>query len=179
MNNDIEQILISREEIQKAANRIGNQINQDYKDTTPIFVSVLKGAMIWTADILTNVDIDCEVEFINISSYHGGVSSHNEIELIGDLNAAVDGRDILIVEDIVDSGQSLSYLIDLLKNRNAKSVRVISMLDKKSGRTIETKVDYLGFDIENVFIVGYGLDYKELYRNLPYIGVLKSEVYKQ
>ena len=179
MNNDIEQILISKEEIQEAAKRIGDQINVDYKDKSPIFVSVLKGALMWTADILTNVDISCEIEFINISSYHGGLSSHNEIELIGDLNTTIDGRDVIIIEDIVDTGQSLTYLIDLLKSRNAASVKVVSMLDKKSGRKVDTIVDYSGFDIDNVFIVGYGLDYQERYRNLSYIGVLKSEVYKQ
>ena len=118
-----------------------------------------------------------EVEFIDVSSYNGGVASSGEVQMVTDLQTDISGRDIIIMEDIVDTGRSLKFMIDLLMERGAKSVKVASLLDKKEGRVVEATVDYIGFDVPKAFVVGYGLDYKQLYRNLPYVGVLKREVY--
>ena len=118
-----------------------------------------------------------EVEFIDVSSYNGGVASSGEVQMVTDLQTDISGRDIIIMEDIVDTGRSLKFMIDLLMERGAKSVKVASLLDKKEGRVVEATVDFIGFDVPKAFVVGYGLDYKQLYRNLPYVGVLKREVY--
>lgn len=177
MNNDIERVLYSVEDIKEAAHRVGTQLATDYADKTPIILSVLKGAILWTVDVMKEMDSYAEVEFIDVSSYHGGVASAGEITLRTDLNTDVSGRDIIIMEDIVDTGRTLKFMIDMLKERGAKSVKVASLLDKKEGRVVEANVDYIGFDLPKAFVVGYGLDYKELYRNLPYVGVLKPEIY--
>ncbi|GAK31753.1 hypoxanthine phosphoribosyltransferase [Weissella oryzae SG25] len=176
MNNDIERVLYSEKDIAEAAARIGQALANDYAGRTPILLSVLKGAVLWTVDVMRHMQY-AEVEFIDVSSYHGGVASSGEIDLITDLKADIVGRDIIILEDIVDTGRSLKFMLDLLKERGAASVKVASLLDKKEGRVVEATVDYVGFDVPNAFVVGYGLDYKELYRNLPYVGILKREVY--
>lgn len=177
MNDDIQEVLFDEAAIQEAAKRLGAQITEEYAGTTPLFLSVLKGAYLWTADLLRYVDLYTELEFINVSSYHGGVSSSDEITLVTDVIADVKGRDIIILEDIVDTGQSLRFMVDLLAQRGANSIRVATLLDKKEGRKVEITADYVGFDVRNEFVVGYGLDYKEMYRNLPYVGILKPEVY--
>ena len=139
-------------------------------------MSVLKGAVLWTVDVMRHMQY-AEVEFIDVSSYNGGVASSGEVQMVTDLQTDISGRDIIIMEDIVDTGRSLKFMIDLLMERGAKSVKVASLLDKKEGRVVEATVDYIGFDVPKAFVVGYGLDYKQLYRNLPYVGVLKREVY--
>ncbi|WP_187387598.1 hypoxanthine phosphoribosyltransferase [Weissella muntiaci] len=176
MNNDIERVLYSEADIAEAAARIGRELSKDYDGRTPILLSVLKGAVLWTVDVMRHIQY-AEIEFIDVSSYHGGVASSGEIDLITDLKADIVGRDIIILEDIVDTGRSLKFMVDLLNKRGAASVKVASLLDKKEGRVVEANVDYVGFDVPNAFVVGYGLDYKELYRNLPYVGILKREVY--
>jgi hypoxanthine phosphoribosyltransferase len=123
------------------------------------------------------MDIYAEIDFIDVSSYHGGTASTGTITLLKDLDTDVSGRDILLVEDIIDTGRTLKYLEDLLKDRNAKSIKVCTLMDKPSGRVVEAKADYVGFNVPSEFVVGYGLDYEEKYRNLPYVGVLKPEVY--
>ena len=177
MDNDIQEVLYDQESIQKAAERLGKQITQDYAVSTPLFLSVLKGAYLWTADLLREVDLYAELEFIKISSYHGGVSSSDEITLVTDVRSDVRGRDVIILEDIVDTGQSLLFLKELLAKRGAKSIKVATLLDKIEGRKVEVDADYAGFNVRNEFVVGYGLDYEEHYRNLPYVGILKKEVY--
>lgn len=176
MNNDIERILYSEADIAKAAKRVGEQLATDYQGRTPIILSVLKGAVLWTVDVMRHMQY-AEVEFIDVSSYNGGISSSGNVDLVTDLQTDINGRDIIIMEDIVDTGRSLKFMIELLKNRGAKSVKTASLLDKKDGRVVEATVDYVGFDVPKAFVVGYGLDYKQLYRNLPYVGVLKREVY--
>lgn len=140
---------------------------------------MLKGAYLWTADLLREVELQVELEFIKISSYHGGVESTNEISLVTDIHSNVKNRDVIILEDIVDTGQSLQFMKELLQERGANSIKVATLLDKKEGRKVDIKADYVGFDVRNEFVVGYGLDYKELYRNLPYVGILKPQIYEQ
>ena len=176
MNNDIERVLYSEAEIAEAAERIGTELANDYEGRTPVLLSVLKGAVLWTVDVMRHMQY-AEVEFIDVSSYHGGVASSGTIDLITDLKTDITGRDVIILEDIVDTGRSLQFMIKLLEERGAASIKVASLLDKKEGRVVEANVDYVGFDVPNAFVVGYGLDYKELYRNLPYVGILKRDVY--
>lgn len=176
MNNDIERVLYSQEDIAQAAKRVGRQLAQDYAGRTPVIISVLKGAVLWTVDVMRYMQY-AEVEFIDVSSYHGGVASSGMVDLVVDLQTDIKDRDVIIMEDIVDTGRSLQFMKDLLVKRGAASIKVASLLDKKDGRVVDAKVDYIGFDVPKAFVVGYGLDYKQLYRNLPYVGVLKQEVY--
>lgn len=176
MNNDIERVLYSQEDIAQAAKRVGQQLAEDYAGRTPVIISVLKGAVLWTVDVMRYMQY-AEVEFIDVSSYHGGVASSGMVDLVVDLQTDIKDRDVIIMEDIVDTGRSLQFMKDLLAKRGAASIKVASLLDKKDGRVVDAKVDYIGFDVPKAFVVGYGLDYKQLYRNLPYVGVLKQEVY--
>ena len=178
VNDDIEEVLFSQADIQAAATRLGQQITHDYADgKAPIVLSVLKGAYLWTADLLREIALQVELEFINVSSYHGGVTSTNEISLVTDVQSDVLDRDIIILEDIVDTGQSLLFMKEMLAKRGARSIKVAALLDKVEGRKVAVDADYVGFNVRNEFVVGYGLDYKERYRNLPYVGILKSAVY--
>ena len=177
MDNDIQEILFDQASIHDAAVRLGKQITQDYAGEKPVVLSVLKGAYLWTADLLREVDLYVDLEFINVSSYHGGVASTDEITLVTDIRSDVANRDVIILEDIVDTGQSLLFMKELLADRGARSIKVATLLDKKGGRKVEIDADYIGFDVRNEFVVGYGLDYKEMYRNLPYVCILKKEVY--
>ncbi|WP_307994656.1 hypoxanthine phosphoribosyltransferase [Weissella viridescens] len=176
MNNDIERVLYSEDDIAEAAKRVGTELAADYEGRTPVIISVLKGAVLWTVDVMRYMQY-AEVEFIDVSSYHGGIASSGEVDLIVDLQTDIAGRDVIIMEDIVDTGQSLKFMMALLEQRGAKSIKVASLLDKKEGRVVDANVDYVGFDVPKAFVVGYGLDYKQLYRNLPYVGVLKQAVY--
>lgn len=177
MDNDIQEVLFDQASIHNAASRLGQKITQDYAGEKPIVLSVLKGAYLWTADLLREVDLYVDLEFINVFSYHGGVKSTDEITLVTDIRSDVKNRQVIILEDIVDTGQSLLFMKDLLRKRGAKSIKVATLLDKKEGRKVSIDADYVGFDVRNEFVVGYGLDYKEMYRNLPYVGILKKEVY--
>lgn len=177
MNQDIEKVLISEEEIQQKLKELGAIITEDYKGTLPLAVGVLKGAMPFMADLLKRVETYLEMDFMAVSSYGNSTTSSGEVKILKDLDTSVEGRDILIVEDIIDSGLTLSYLVDLFKYRKAKSVKIVTLLDKPSGRKVDIEANYVGFHVPNAFVVGYGLDYKEQYRNLPYIGVLKPSVY--
>ncbi|UOY91433.1 hypoxanthine phosphoribosyltransferase [Ectobacillus sp. JY-23] len=177
MNQDIEKVLVSEEQIQEKVRELGAIIARDYKDTIPLAVGVLKGAMPFMADLLKRTDAYLEMDFMAVSSYGHSTVSTGEVKILKDLDTSVEGRDILIVEDIIDSGLTLSYLVDLFKYRKAKSVKIVTLLDKPTGRKIDIQADYVGYIVPNEFVVGYGLDYKEQYRNLPYIGVLKPSVY--
>ncbi|TRZ36417.1 hypoxanthine phosphoribosyltransferase [Niallia circulans] len=177
MKHDIEKILISEEELQSKIKDLGHQLTEDYKDKFPLAVGVLKGAMPFMADLLKRMDTYLEMDFMDVSSYGNSTVSSGEVKILKDLDTSVEGRDILILEDIIDSGLTLSYLVELFRYRKAKSIKIVTLLDKPSGRKVDLQADYIGFIVPDEFVVGYGLDYAERYRNLPYIGVLKPEVY--
>ncbi|PLT30866.1 hypoxanthine phosphoribosyltransferase [Peribacillus deserti] len=178
MKNDIENILITEEEIQAKTRELAEQLSEDYKDKFPLAIGVLKGAMPFMSDLLKRVDAYLEMDFMDVSSYGNSTVSSGEVKIIKDLDTSVEGRDIVIIEDIIDSGLTLSYLVELFRYRKAKSIKIVTLLDKPSGRKADIKADYAGFIVPDAFVVGYGLDYAEKYRNLPYIGVLKPEVYQ-
>ncbi|GGE21716.1 hypoxanthine phosphoribosyltransferase [Marinithermofilum abyssi] len=177
MHDDIKDVLISEEEVQQKVSELGKQLKEDYQDLNPLCICVLKGAFPFMADLVRAMDIPLEMDFMAVSSYGASTESSGVVRIVKDLDTSVEGRHVLVVEDIIDSGLTLSYLLDLLRQRNAASVKVVTMLDKPTRRTTGLKPDYCGFTVPNEFVVGYGLDYAEKYRNLPYIGVLKEHVY--
>ena len=176
MTNDIERVLISEAEIEAAVARIARQITEDYRDKDPIFVGVLKGCFIFMADLMRHVEVSCAMDFMAVSSY-AGTSSTGAVKINKDLGQDIEGRHVIIVEDILDSGVTLSYLKNYLMGRRPASIRIATLMDKPSRRKAEVYADYSCFEVPDAFVVGYGLDYNERYRNLPYIGVLKPEVY--
>ena len=178
LEKDIERILISQEEIQVRCKELGKELTEIYQNTNPLVVGVLKGAVPFMADIVRSIDTYLELDFMDVSSYGSATVSSGEVKIVKDLDTNVEGRDLLIVEDIIDSGRTLAYLVDLFKYRKAKSVKIVTLLDKPEGRVVNIEADYVGFNVPNEFVVGYGLDYAEAYRNLPYIGVLKPSVYQ-
>ena len=177
LEQDIKKILISHDEIVDAAKKLGQQLTKDYQGKNPIFVGILKGSVPFMAELIKHIDTHIELDFMLVSSYHGGTASSGVINVIKDIDQDITGRDILFVEDIIDTGQTLKNLCNLFKERNAASVKIATLLDKPEGRVVEIDADYTCFTIPNEFVVGYGLDYNENYRNLPYIGILKEEVY--
>jgi hypoxanthine phosphoribosyltransferase len=177
MKNHIEKVLFTEEELQQKIRELGAQLTEEYQDRFPLAIGVLKGAMPFMADLLKRIDTLLEMDFMDVSSYGNSTTSSGEVKIIKDLNTSVEGRDILIIEDIIDSGLTLSYLVELFKYRKAKSVKIVTLLDKPTGRKADIQADYIGFIVPDAFVVGYGLDYAEKYRNLPYIGVLKPEIY--
>ncbi|WDF05412.1 hypoxanthine phosphoribosyltransferase [Shouchella hunanensis] len=178
MKNDMKEILLTEEQIQKKIKELGHTITEEYKDHFPLFVGVLKGALPFMADLVKAVDTHLEMDFMDVSSYGKSMVSSGEVKIVKDLDTKVEGRDVLIVEDIIDSGLTLSYLIELFKYRKAKSVKVVTLLDKPEGRKVDLVPDLTGFIVPDEFVVGYGLDFAERYRNLPYVGILKPEVYE-
>lgn len=177
MKDDIKEVLISHEEIQSICKRLGEQITKDYADKNLLVVSVLKGAVVFLSDLIRNIDCKCKIDFMAVSSYYGGTKTSGVVKFKKDLDINPEGYDILVVEDILDSGLSLRYLCDILKTRNANSLKICAFLDKPENRKTEISADYVGAVVPNEFVVGYGLDYAEEYRNLPYVGILKPEVY--
>jgi hypoxanthine phosphoribosyltransferase len=175
---DIKEVLISEEEIAEKVKELGATLATKYRDKNPLVVCVLKGAAPFMADLVKRMDIYLEMDFMDVSSYGNSTRSSGEVKIIKDLNTTVEGRDVLIVEDIIDSGLTLRYLIDLIHHRKAKSVQIVTLLDKPHNRQVELAPDLTGFTVPDEFVVGYGLDYAERYRNLPFIGVLKPEVYQ-
>ena len=178
MNNDIERILFSEEELKARVAELGRQITEDYQGRAPVIISILRGSYIFMADLTRQIDLPCTVDFMAVSSYGTGTTSSGQVKIIKDLSESIEGRDVLVVEDILDSGNTLSYLVELLKARRAASIKLCTLLDKPSRRTKPIYADYVGFPVDDLFVVGYGLDYAEQYRNLPYIGILKPEVYE-
>lgn len=176
MRRDIERILISEEEIQKKVAEMGRKISQDFRDKDPLFVGVLKGCFIFMADLMRYVDIRCSMDFMAVSSY-SGTSSTGAVKINKDLSEDIEGRHVIIVEDILDSGVTLSYLKQYLMVRKPASISIATLMDKPARRKADVYADYSCFEIPDAFVVGYGLDYNERYRNLPYIGVLKPEIY--
>lgn len=180
IRDDIARVLISEEQIQRRISELAAQITEDYRDKEPILVCILKGAVLFYADLTRRIDTHISMDFMSVSSYGDGTVSSGKLTIRQDLSKPVAGRHVIIVEDIVDSGRTLSLLKEHFRDKQAASVRICSLLDKPSRRLegLDLKIDYKGFQVENEFVVGYGLDYAERYRNLPYMGVLKSEVYE-
>ena len=180
MNRDIDHILVSEEQLRQKVAELGAQISRDYAGHDLLLVSILKGAVVFMADLMRAITIPCAIDFMVVSSYGGAnTSSTGLVKIIKDLDQDLTGRDVLIVEDILDTGITLSNLVPMLEMRKPNSVKICSILSKPSRRKADVKPDYCGFDVPDEFVVGYGLDYDEKYRNLPYVGVLKSEVYSK
>lgn len=177
MHNDIKQTLISEVELQNKVTELGAILTEEYKDKNPLVIGVLKGALPFMADLIKEMNFYLEIDFMDVSSYGTAMVSSGEVKILKDLDTSVEGRNLLFVEDIVDSGRTLQYLKKLFEYRKANSVKIVTLLNKPEGRKVDVKVDWVGFDVPDEFVVGYGLDYIEHYRNLPYIGVLKPEVY--
>lgn len=176
-DKDIESVLFSEEELKQRVRELGARITADYAGKEPVLVSVLRGSYIFMADLTRSIDLPCTVDFMSVSSYGSGTTSSGQVQITKDLSDDIEGRDVIVVEDILDSGNTLYYLLQILQARKPASVRLCTLLDKPDRRVKEVAVSYSGFTIPDAFVVGYGLDYAEKYRNLPYIGILKPEVY--
>jgi len=174
---DVQEVLISAPRMQERVAQLGAQISRDYEDKNPVLVGVLVGSVVFAADLLRHITIPCFLDFMAISSYGAESRSSGVVRLTKDLDENVESRHVLIVEDIVDTGLTLNYLLESMRHRNVASVRVCAMLDKPSRRLTNVKVDYVGFEVPDEFVVGYGLDFAQRYRNLPYVGILRPEVY--
>jgi hypoxanthine phosphoribosyltransferase len=179
MRNDIEKILFSEEEIRAKIKEIGKVISEDYNGKDLILVGVLKGSVPFMADLMKSIDIPCSMDFMAVSSYGNSTQTSGIVRILKDLDFEIENKDILIVEDIVDTGITLKYLKKYLEAKNPKSVEVACLLNKPERREVEVYVKYQGYNVPNYFLVGYGLDYAEKYRNLPYVGILKESVYKK
>ena len=178
IEKDIAEILIGAEELQAKVAELGRQISEDYRGRNPLFICLLRGAVVFLSDLIRAIDIPLEMDFIAISSYGSSTESSGVVRLVMDLRSNITGRNVLIIEDIVDSGRTLAYILDNLRTRRPADIKVCALLSKPSRREVQVELDYLGFEIPDKFVVGYGLDYAENYRNLPFIGVLKPELYK-
>ena len=170
-------VLLSEEQLKEKCAEMGAQITKDYAGKNLLLVTVLKGAVVYMADLMRCIDLPCAIDFMVVSSYGSGTKTTGVVKIVKDLDQDLSGKDILIVEDILDSGMTLSYLKGLLQSRNPASIRIATLLDKPSRRKVELKADYVGFEVPDEFVVGYGLDFDEEYRNLPFVGVLKPHVY--
>ena len=180
MSQNIERVLYTEEELQARVKELGAQITADYADKENILlISVLRGSYIFMADLSRAINLPCLIDFMSVSSYGAGTISSGQVEIKKDISSSIEGYHVIIVEDILDSGNTLYYLMDVLKARKAASIRICTMLDKPERRQKPIKADYYGFVVPDAFVVGYGLDYNQQYRNLPYIGILKEEVYSK
>ena len=179
MLQDIREVLISKEAIEAKTKELAERISRDYKGKDLLVVGVLKGSVIFASELIKNITIPCEIDFMAVSSYGSSSETTGVVRILKDLDSEISGKHILIVQDIVDSGVTLSYLLNYLKTRNASSVEIASLLTKPSRRKVDIDCKYVGFETPDEFLVGYGLDYAEKYRNLPFIGILKREVYEK
>ena len=179
MERDIESILYTQEELAQRVTELAEAINRDYEGKKLILISVLRGSFIFRADLARQIKHPCLIDFMSVSSYGKGTSSSGQVQITKDLSEDISGLDVIVVEDILDSGNTLSYLLRLLEQRHPASIRLCTLLDKPERRVKPITADYAGFAIPDAFVVGYGLDYAEKYRNLPYIGILKPEVYSK
>lgn len=178
MDNDIEKILFTNEDIKTAVQKLGQKLTEDYQDKNPVVVGILRGAAPFMIDLIRAMDCYMEIDFMAVSSYGDDTESSGTVKIIKDLDTDVTDRHVLIVEDIIDSGRTVQALRKLFAAKNAASVKICSLLDKPERREVEVQADYVGINTPNEFVVGYGLDFRQQYRNLPYIGVLKPEVYQ-
>jgi len=177
MRNDIKEILLSEEQIAEITAALGKKLTEDYAGKDVLLVSILKGAVVFMADIMRHIDLKCDVDFMVVSSYGSGVKTSGNVKLIKNIHIPLEGKDVITIEDILDSGLTLNYIINMLKERNPNSIEICTLLDKPSGRQSEVQAKYIGVQIPDAFVVGYGLDYDEKYRNLPFVGVLHPDVY--
>ena len=177
MEQDIQEILFTREQLQDRVGEIARQISSDYAGQEIMFIGILRGSFVFLADLCRAVELPCTLDFMSVSSYGGGTTSSGQVQITKDLSEDISGRHVIVVEDILDSGNTLSYLLKILQHRHPASLRLCALLDKPERRTKPVQLHYSGFSIPDAFVVGYGLDYVEKYRNLPYIGILKPEVY--
>lgn len=176
---EIQEILLTEEQIQQKTQEMANQINKDYAGEKLLVICILRGAVVFMADLFKKLTVDAEMDFMAVSSYGASAVSSGEVKILKDLTTTVEGKNLLIVEDIIDTGNTLSKLMKLLKTKNPKSIKLCSLLDKPSRRTVELEGDYVGFKIPNEFVVGYGLDYNEKMRNLPDVCILAPWVYEK
>ena len=177
LEQDIQEVLFSEEQLARRVEEIAQEINRDYQGKEIVLISVLRGSFVFMADLCRRITLPCTVDFMAVSSYGAGTSSSGQVQITKDLSGPIDRKHVLVVEDILDSGNTLSYLLRVLQQRGPASIRLCTLLDKPDRRTKPVEVHYSGFTIPDAFVVGYGLDYAEHYRNLPYIGILKPEVY--
>lgn len=177
LENDIQEILFTEEQLKNRVKEIARQITADYAGKEIMFIGILRGSFVFMADLCRGVELPCTLDFMSVSSYGSGTTSSGQIQIIKDLSEDITGRHVIVVEDILDSGNTLSYLLNILEHRHPASVRLCALLDKPERRVKPVELHYSGFSIPDAFVVGYGLDYAEKYRNLPYIGILKPEVY--
>lgn len=177
LNDDIKEVLLSEDQIKEIVARLGKRITEDYKDKNLLMISILKGSVVFMSDLMRAIDTKCRIDFMCVSSYGSGTRSSGNVKIVKDLDIDLHGYDVLLVEDILDSGNTLYYIRGLLASRGAKSIRICTFLDKPSRRTADIAADYIGSEIEDQFVVGYGLDFDEKYRNLPYLGVPHPYVY--
>ena len=178
MFEDIKNVILSQEDISDIVKDLGKKISEDYKGKDLLVVSILKGSVLFMADLMREITIPCNIDFMAVSSYGSGTKSSGVVMIIKDLDSSIEGKDLLIVEDILDSGKTLNYLTEILMARNPNSIKICTLFDKPDRREVNIFADYIGTKVPNEFIVGYGLDYNEYYRNLPYIGALKRSVYE-
>ena len=178
MRNDIDLILYDEAVMSAKIKELGTRISEDYAGKSPFLIGVLKGCFVFMADLAREITLPCDIDFMAVSSYGSGTSTTGAVKITKDLNRDIEGRDVLIIEDILDSGVTLSYLKAYLSNRNPASIKICTLMDKPARRKADITADYTGFVCPDEFVVGYGLDYDEKYRNLPYIGVLKPEIYE-
>ncbi len=179
MKDDIQEILFSEEVLTKRVKELAGKISEDYKGKDLVVVGILKGSVIFASELIKNISVKCEIDFMAVSSYGNSTETSGVVRILKDLDHSIEGKDILIVEDIVDTGVTLSYLLKYLKARRANSIEIVALLNKPARRKAEVEVKYTGFEVPDAFIVGYGIDYAENYRNLPFIGILKPEVYEK
>ena len=172
--NTIGTVMITQEEILKKAREIGQRITEEFQGEEIVMVGILRGAVLWMADLMKNVELDMTIDFMAVSSYGAATKTSGVVKINKDLDTDIDGKTVIIVEDIVDSGVTLNYLIGYFRSRGAKTIRICALLDKPEGRRVDIDVDYIGFTVDDRFIVGYGLDYDQKYRNLPYITYLED-----
>jgi hypoxanthine phosphoribosyltransferase len=177
IHDDVEEILLSGEQIGARVAELGRRLAADYAGRTPVLVSVLKGSIVFLADLIRAMDVPLNVDLMEVSSYGSGTESSGQVRILKDLSSSIEGRDVVVVEDIIDTGLTLNYLLRYLAERHPASVRVCCLLDKPARRLAEIEIDYRGFSIPDRFVIGYGLDYDERYRNLPYVGVLRPSIY--
>lgn len=177
MENDAGEVLISQEQIREKTRELGRRIGKDYEGKNPLLICVLKGGLMFLADLMREIRMPLEIDFMAVSSYGDATESSGVVRILMDLDRNIRGRHVLIVEDIIDTGRTLNYIIENLRTRGPASIKICTLLNKPARRVLEIPVDYVGFEIPDRFVIGYGLDYGEIYRNLPFVGVLKPELY--
>jgi hypoxanthine phosphoribosyltransferase len=177
MQNDVDEVMITDDQIREKAAELGRKLTEDYRGKNPLLICVLKGGLMFLADLMREIKIPVEIDFMAVSSYGDATESSGVVRILMDLDRNIRGRHVLIVEDIIDTGRTLAYIIENLRTRGPASIKVCTLLNKPARRVLDIPIDYVGFEIPDRFVIGYGLDYGEIYRNLPFVGVLKPEMY--